>query len=93
MQGGKLEIWNEIGTKTTPKLTSVEAPKEGADAADCIRNGFRNLKCAIWPHSVPEPCMQMHLWLSSHWALQSLQLKNIFASEGAVKVERIWNWQ
>ena len=27
----------------------------------------------------------------SHWALQPLQLKNIFASKGAVKVERIWN--
>ena len=27
----------------------------------------------------------------SHWSLQLLQLKNIFASEGAVKVERIWN--
>ena len=40
MQGGKLEIWNEIGTKTTPKLTSVEAPEEGSDAADCIRNRF-----------------------------------------------------
>ena len=38
MQGRELEIWNEIDTKTTPKLTSVEAPKEGTDAADCIRN-------------------------------------------------------
>ena len=27
----------------------------------------------------------------SHWSLQLLQFKNIFASEGAVKVERIWN--
>ena len=27
----------------------------------------------------------------SHWALQPLQLENIFASKGAVKVERIWN--
>ena len=40
MQGGKLEIWNEIGTKTTPKLTFFEAPEGGSNATDCIRNRF-----------------------------------------------------